>query len=71
MRFAWLCFPVAALTLATAWVPPAEEQDAAARAEIARGEYLVNAIGCADCHTPWVNGPDGPEIGRASCRERV
>jgi len=23
------------------------------RASIAHGKYLVNAIGCGDCHTPW------------------
>ena len=26
-------------------------------AEIARGEYLVTAIGCNDCHTPKIFGP--------------
>ncbi|MGK2861793.1 MAG: c-type cytochrome [Chitinophagaceae bacterium] len=29
---------------------------------IKRGSYLVNAIGCDDCHTPKVMGPNGPEI---------
>lgn len=28
----------------------------------ARGEYLVNAIGCDDCHSPKRFGPQGPEI---------
>jgi mono/diheme cytochrome c family protein len=28
---------------------------------VARGEYLVNAMGCHDCHTPWKVGPKGPE----------
>ena len=28
---------------------------------VERGKYLVNAIGCADCHTPLVMGPSGPE----------
>lgn len=27
----------------------------------ARGKYLVNAIGCTDCHTPLRMGPKGPE----------
>jgi len=27
---------------------------------VARGEYLVNAAGCHDCHTPWEVGPNGP-----------
>jgi mono/diheme cytochrome c family protein len=26
-----------------------------------RGEYLVSAIGCNDCHTPLKMGPNGPE----------
>ena len=25
-----------------------------------RGKYLVDAMGCHDCHTPWKLGPDGP-----------
>ena len=28
---------------------------------VARGSYLVNAVGCADCHTPLKMGPKGPE----------
>lgn len=34
--------------------------DSAAR--VARGEYLVNAIGCDDCHSPKRMGEHGPEI---------
>lgn len=26
------------------------------------GEYLVNAIGCDDCHSPKVMGPQGPQV---------
>lgn len=26
-----------------------------------RGQYLVTAGGCHDCHTPWRMGPKGPE----------
>lgn len=26
----------------------------------ARGKYIVSAMGCNDCHTPWKMGPDGP-----------
>lgn len=25
-----------------------------------RGRYLVTAMGCGDCHTPWILGPQGP-----------
>jgi len=31
-------------------------------AMVLRGEYLVNAIGCDDCHSPKRMGPHGPEI---------
>jgi hypothetical protein len=33
----------------------------AAKAEIARGAYLVNVGGCNDCHTPFKLGANGPE----------
>jgi mono/diheme cytochrome c family protein len=39
----------------------AEATKAAARARVARGEYLVNIGGCNDCHTPLKMGPKGPE----------
>jgi hypothetical protein len=29
---------------------------------IKRGSYLVNAIGCDDCHSPKKMGPQGPEL---------
>lgn len=29
-------------------------------ARIARGAYLVRTMGCNDCHTPHVMGPNGP-----------
>ncbi len=29
---------------------------------VIRGEYLVNSIGCADCHSPKRMGAQGPEI---------
>jgi hypothetical protein len=28
---------------------------------VRRGGYLVTAMGCNDCHTPWKLGPKGPE----------
>jgi mono/diheme cytochrome c family protein len=36
--------------------PPAQPVDPAKR-----GEYLVNTMGCHDCHTPMKLGPNGPE----------
>lgn len=29
---------------------------------VKRGDYLVNSIGCDDCHSPKRFGPNGPEI---------
>ena len=29
---------------------------------VIRGEYLVNTIGCDDCHSPKKMGPQGPEL---------
>ncbi|MEX2272409.1 MAG: c-type cytochrome [Vicinamibacterales bacterium] len=28
---------------------------------VKRGDYLVNTMGCTDCHTPFKMGPNGPE----------
>lgn len=32
---------------------------------VKRGQYLVSAIGCDDCHSPKKMGPHGPEIDTA------
>jgi len=32
---------------------------------VKRGQYLVNAIGCDDCHSPKKMGPHGPEVDSA------
>ncbi|MBK9017331.1 MAG: hypothetical protein IPM82_26575 [Saprospiraceae bacterium] len=29
--------------------------------KVKRGEYLVNSIGCDDCHSPKIMTPHGPE----------
>ena len=39
----------------------APEGKAAKAAQIARGKYLVDIMGCHDCHTPVKMGPKGPE----------
>jgi cytochrome c553 len=31
------------------------------KAQVKHGEYLVTAMGCDDCHSPKVFGPNGPE----------
>lgn len=42
--------------------PPAEAKTEAPKQSPAeRGKYLVTAMGCNDCHTPWKMGPNGPE----------
>ena len=41
--------------------PARSEPSAENAARVARGEYLVSAMGCHDCHTPWTPGPRGPE----------
>jgi hypothetical protein len=38
----------------------ASRKDGTAR-RVERGKYLVTAMGCNDCHTPWQMGPKGPE----------
>ena len=41
--------------------PAHAEPEAEARKNIARGKYLVDIMGCHDCHTPMKMGPKGPE----------
>jgi len=41
--------------------PAASGQKPAATGSVARGKYLVTAMGCHDCHTPWKMGANGPE----------
>lgn len=43
--------------------PPPETAAPASQAEdsVAKGKYLVTILGCNDCHTPFVMGPEGPE----------
>lgn len=49
-------------TLAVSASTPASSPAPAAEVSVARGEYLVNAVGgCHDCHTPFKLGPNGPE----------
>jgi cytochrome c553 len=53
-----------ALALATL-LAAAPALAADSRAAVARGAYLVNGMGCADCHTPLKPGPNGPEPDRS------
>ena len=38
-----------------------DAQPGKAAAQVARGKYLVDIMGCHDCHTPMKLGPNGPE----------
>ena len=50
------------LLQAAAAEPPAQAtKPAGDPAQVERGRYLVSAMGCHDCHTPWKIGPKGPE----------
>src|SRR3712207_4565126 len=40
---------------------PAPQKTGGDPALVERGRYLVSAMGCHDCHTPWKPGPRGPE----------
>jgi cytochrome c553 len=58
--------------LSTATLGAADTGDVAQKAnvvskqqQIARGEYLVEIMGCHDCHTPAKMGPNGPEQDRS------
>jgi mono/diheme cytochrome c family protein len=50
---------VAALVVAMSLTRPNAEAKGGGDGK--RGEYLVKAGGCADCHTPMKIGPNGPE----------
>ena len=39
---------------------PVAAKPAADAETLARGKYLVTVAGCNDCHTPWVESPNGP-----------
>lgn len=59
-----LCRPGAGVSASVpAPAPVAQATPASAPAGDAakRGEYLVNAMGCNDCHTPMKMGANGPE----------
>lgn len=41
--------------------PSGSSGTAAATPQVERGKYLVNAMGCNHCHTPFKMGENGPE----------
>jgi hypothetical protein len=40
---------------------PAPQAAASKQSAVERGKYLVETLGCDDCHTPKKMGPNGPE----------
>ncbi len=52
---------VASIPGAVIYALPAANEDAGASPAVERGRYLVTAMGCHDCHTPWKMGANGPE----------
>ena len=51
----------AALLAAPAFHAADAKKDPKKEAQVKRGEHLVKAGLCADCHTPKKMGPNGPE----------
>jgi hypothetical protein len=64
-----LILPVAALAITVVFIGCTNAQSKSHESKpisrdslIKRGNYLVSAIGCDDCHSPKKMGPNGPEI---------
>ena len=56
-----LIFLTSGLGRAVSTPPDSQDQKPAGPTPAQRGAYLVGAMGCNDCHTPWKLGPKGPE----------
>ena len=56
-----LVFLASGLGRAVSAPPDSQDQKSAGPTPAQRGAYLVGAMGCNDCHTPWKLGPKGPE----------
>lgn len=71
MNIVWTTALIAAAILLTAVISTATLDaqssstggagSSAKASQIARGKYLVDIMGCHDCHTPMKLGPNGPE----------
>lgn len=48
--------PLLFLLCLCSWEPALAAQHDMKKGQIRRGEYLVNAIGCGDCHSPKLHG---------------
>jgi hypothetical protein len=56
-----LVFLTSGLGRAVSTAPESQDQKPTGATPAQRGAYLVRAMGCNDCHTPWKLGPKGPE----------
>jgi hypothetical protein len=62
---AFVAISIAACTDSAAEFKPVSKKQTArfdSAAMVQRGKYLVNAMGCDDCHSPKRMGPKGPEL---------
>lgn len=53
--------PLASLTFVAVALASSPTQADEQASKLTRGKYLVTTSACNDCHTPWKNGPAGPE----------
>lgn len=54
-------FALASLGVKAYEAPAAAPRQMSKAEMVKRGDYLVNSMGCGDCHTPMKMGPNGPE----------
>jgi mono/diheme cytochrome c family protein len=59
--FAILCVTAAGVVPVAQLTAEQPTTKTATAVRVERGAYLVNSMGCHDCHTPWKMGPKGPE----------
>ena len=60
LRFAPVLLLVPALIWAWSRTAASADVDGPRHDRVARGRYLVSTIGCGDCHSPKIFGPEGP-----------
>jgi len=60
-RWALVGFSSVLLLGGSILLAPHERAAARVNPKVERGRYLVQAMGCHDCHTPKKMGPNGPE----------
>lgn len=61
MKQFWIGLVLGTVVCAATWVALRGASSATPEDPVARGSYLVNSLGCADCHAPKRMGAHGPE----------